>query len=406
MENLHTENLPAENLPAETHSTAASTAKEQISPLDITSDCEAPIESFDLSLITDQEIERMHQQYAMSDECRSGKYRHLEQQARSWREFFLDLKPGIFFHKKAQGWLYEAKNRPDPKPLWGTLWFENEVCCLFADTNIGKSIYAVQIADSIARKGRRVLYIDFELSDKQFQLRYTDPQTGQLFDFSNNLLRAEMQQTMMPDSMEEMVRQIEAVALRSGCRILIIDNITWICNRTESGDAAGELMQLLIQMKRRWGMSILCLAHTPKRAACSPLTQNSLAGSKRLANFMDSIFAIGKDFTNTPHGRYIKQIKVRNAENLYDENNVIRTEIAKIGSLLAFSDLGYGCEQQLLKAAHTDETDETDSYDLELRNARIIELRQQGMTQAQIAKEAGCSVGLVNKVLRNSTIDQ
>lgn len=395
MENLTTENLQTQNPSNDTSADEA-----QIRPLDITSDSEAPSEDFDLSLITDQEIERMHQQYALSDECRSGKYRHLEQQARSWREFFLNLKPGIFSHKKAQGWLHEAKNRPDPKPLWGTLWFENEVCCLFADTNIGKSIYAVQIADSIARKGRRVLYIDFELSDKQFQMRYTDPQTGKLFDFSNNLLRAEMQQTLMPDSMEEMVRQIEAVAIRSRCKILIIDNITWICNRAESGDAAGELMQLLIQMKRRWGMSILCLAHTPKRAACSPLTQNSLAGSKRLANFMDSIFAIGKDFTNPPHGRYIKQIKVRNAENLYDENNVVRCEIAKIGSLLAFSDLGYGCEHQLLKAGYTDEEDGSEESDkLESRNMRIMEMHRAGLTQREIAKEAGLSPGMINKII-------
>ena len=80
---------------------------------------------------------------------------------------------GMLSIRSANQTLMEAKQRPDPKPLWLSLWYEGEVCCLFADSNLGKSIYAVQIADSIAQT-QRVLYFDFELSDKQFQLRYTD----------------------------------------------------------------------------------------------------------------------------------------------------------------------------------------------------------------------------------------
>ncbi len=55
--------------------------------------------------------------------------------------------------------------------LFGT---RGELSCLFADSNVmGKSILAVQIADRIARTDN-VLYLDFELSEKQFQLRYTN----------------------------------------------------------------------------------------------------------------------------------------------------------------------------------------------------------------------------------------
>lgn len=69
----------------------------------------------------------------------------------------------------------EAALRPNPDALWLSLWYEGEVCCLFSDSNLGKSIYAVQIATRIAET-KKVLYFDFELSDKQFQLRYTDEQ--------------------------------------------------------------------------------------------------------------------------------------------------------------------------------------------------------------------------------------
>ena len=82
-------------------------------------------------------------------------------------------------------------NRPNPVPLWLTLWYQGEVCCLFADSNLGKSIYAVQIAAEIAET-HKVLYFDFELSDKQFQLRYTNETIGQCHRFPEDLYRVEI----------------------------------------------------------------------------------------------------------------------------------------------------------------------------------------------------------------------
>lgn len=50
---------------------------------------------------------------------------------------------GIITLKTAEQWSAEAQQRPDPNALWLSLWYEGEVCCLFADSNLGKSIYAV-----------------------------------------------------------------------------------------------------------------------------------------------------------------------------------------------------------------------------------------------------------------------
>lgn len=80
-------------------------------------------------------------------------------------------KSGMFLVKTANQTVEDTRRRPDPEPLYLSLWYEGEVCCLFADSNLGKSLLAVQMADEIART-HRVLYIDCELSDKQFQLRY------------------------------------------------------------------------------------------------------------------------------------------------------------------------------------------------------------------------------------------
>ncbi len=292
--------------------------------------------------------------------------------------------------RPAKQWMAEAANRPNPKSLWLSLWYENEVACLFADTNMGKSIYAVQIAEHVSQE-QKVLYFDFEMTDKQFQLRYTDAETGDMHDFNDNLLRVELSPVYVDlSNIHSIISHISDAVDISGARVIIIDNITWICNRAESGDAAGELMQMLIDLKRRKGLSILVLAHTPKRNTASKLTQNSLAGSKRIANFMDSMFAIGATQTDRPAGRYIKQIKVRSSEMEYGEDHVITAWLVKDGDYISLMHTGYGRESALLAPVEGEAA--------KLRQ-RVLELSQTGMTQQKIADELGISRMRVQRML-------
>ena len=62
----------------------------------------------------------------------------------------------------------------DTQPLYKELWYENEICVLFAESNVGKSILAMQIGEHIARNGKNVVYLDYELSIKQFYKRYSN----------------------------------------------------------------------------------------------------------------------------------------------------------------------------------------------------------------------------------------
>ena len=86
-------------------------------------------------------------------------------------EVFMDDEE-LFTIRTANTWLQEANKRPVPKMLFGKLWYEGELCILFADSNLGKSILAVQIADSISTaeginpfdceaEPQPVLYFDF-----------------------------------------------------------------------------------------------------------------------------------------------------------------------------------------------------------------------------------------------------
>ena len=286
--------------------------------------------------------------------------------------------------KSANEWMRQAASRPDPVPLYRSLWYENEVSCLFSDTNSGKSVLAVQIAAEVAQT-RRVLYCDFELSDKQFQSRYTDAE-GNLHTFPEGFLRAEIDIDAASRSggVFSVIAEIERAADAADARVVIVDNISFLCNSLEKGEDAGLLVMRLIDMKRRKDLSLLLIAHTPKRMLTSPLTQNDLAGSKRIINFMDSAFAIGRSATDE-HLRYIKQVKVRNGAVEYGADSVLLCEMDTEGGWLHFRDLGTVEERTQLR-------EQTDKEDDRI-NSTIRRMLEEGKTYREIAAATGMSAG-------------
>ena len=300
----------------------------------------------------------------------------------------------FFICKSANQWIQEAAQRPNPEPLYMTLWFQGEHCCLFADSNIGKSILAVQIATAIA-PNRMVLLFDFELSDKMFQMRYTDDETQQLYDFPPNLLRLELNpesKDIITANLEDaIIKNIELAAINMNAQIIIIDNLTWLSNQLEKGDAAGQLMQSLQGLTRKYGWSILSIAHTPKRNLSNPVTQNDLAGSKKLMNFFDSAFAIARSRKDESLV-YVKQIKVRNDAFRYGEDNVIVYEIDKNGAFLHLKQIGYATEREHLQSMDEQEKNA-------LKDA-VIALLNEGKTQKQAAAELGLTESKVSRLLK------
>lgn len=298
---------------------------------------------------------------------------------------------GMFTVKTANRAISDAALQPDPEALYQTLWYEGEVCCLFSDSNLGKSILATQIAAQVAEK-KKVLYFDFELSDKQFQLRYSD-ERGNPNVFPENLYRVEIDRDSLDVSNFEdaLIDNIEQAALRTGTKVLVIDNLTYLCVASEKGDMAGALMLRLMNLKKRHDLSMLILAHTPKRCLSNPITQNDLAGSKKLYNFFDSVFAIGKS-AKDGNLRYIKQLKVRYGDYTYGNDNVIVSAIEKVGTFLRFRDVGVAAEREHLR--------EPSEKDREEMVGEIKRLSGEGKTQREIARILNLSLGCVNKHLR------
>ena len=302
-----------------------------------------------------------------------------------------EFEVGIFTVTSANKTMRDAAREKDPIKLYDELWYEGEMCCLFADSNVGKSIYAVQIATEIA-KAQRVLYFDFELSNKQFQLRYQNGVTKEQFKFPRNFYRVCMKNITFFNADEltnKILFDIEDCVKKTGAKVIIIDNLTWIANNARSASVAGILMERLTALKKQYRLSMLILAHTKKRNMSKPIGQNDLGGSKMLFNFMDSSFSIGIS-ARDPQIRFIKQVKVRNDGFTYDENNVMVCHIDKKDKkFLQFITDGYEEE-----SVHLKKLKETDK---QILISQVKMMVAEGKSLRDIATDLGISLATAQR---------
>jgi len=305
-------------------------------------------------------------------------------------------------------WINDARTQPIPQMLFGEFWYEGELCILFSDSNAGKSVLAIQIGHSISSgkniaplglesEGQPVLYFDFELSSKQLEARYSN-QWDAHYQFEDTFYRADINPDMeVPedfDSFEDYLSfSLEQAIVDTEARVVIIDNITYMRSENESAKDALPLMKHLKALKTKYNLSILALAHTPKRDQSKPISANDLQGSKMLMNFCDSSFAIGKS-TQSTERRYLKQIKQRNTSQLYGQGNVCLFDIDKPHNFLQYDFVGFDDERRHLKEDKEQEKD--------ILTDRVIELRQQGLSLRDIAAEMGISYQKVDRLLRSA----
>lgn len=307
--------------------------------------------------------------------------------------------------KSANEWVQEAKKQPTPKMLCGELWFEGELCILFASTNIGKTILGVQIADSISRGEpigdfkfqagkQKMAYFDCELTAKQFQRRYSNEDETDDYIFDDNFKRIEINPNAnIPAGIDfeaAVYQAIEQAIIDTDAKVLIIDNLTYLKTGTETAKDALPLMKMLKMLKTKHKLSIMVLAHTPKRDATTPLTINDLQGSSMIANFADSCFAIGKSVADDL--RYIKQLKQRNCEQVYHADNVILAEVSKESNFLQFNFIGYGEESKFLKLPNDRDKDELEK--------KAKELYHMGNPFREVAKLIGVSKSTAERLVK------
>ena len=108
------------------------------------------------------------------------------------------------------------------------------------------------------------------------------------------------------------------------------------------------MKRLLALQKKHKPLSIVVIAHTPKRDKSMPIEDRHLAGAANLLNFVKSAVAISLS-KKDPDKRYIKHIKCRNGRKLHGEENVAECTITKDGANLIYELNGFGPERDHLE---------------------------------------------------------
>ncbi len=389
-----------------------SQAAERVKVLDVWADLDIP-EKHGRD-VTDYIVECVKAE-GMSREEVARRIETMAGDAQPWYDVDSAKQPNVFVVKTANRWVDEARLRPSPKMLFGEFWFEGELCILFADTNVGKSILAVQIGNAISRgqaasdpsckvegEPRRVVYFDFELTDKQFESRVAERTEGteglvNHYRFDDNFFRAELDPETNDlggfNTFEEFLNfSLDRTITDNKAEVLIVDNLTYLRDETENARNALPLMKYLKELKKKHNISILALAHTPKRDSSKPLGRNDLQGSKMLINFCDSSFAIGESHKDVGL-RYLKQIKSRNAAIIYHAENVLLASVQKTDAFLHFSFQGTSTEREHLKTLSDKDRDKV--------VAQAKEMSVKGYTLSAIAEALGISKATAHRYVRS-----
>lgn len=255
----------------------------------------------------------------------------------------------LFSSSDMQSVIDGGKKKPPIHRLWGDFWWENELVFLFADSGIGKSILATQIACEIAKgesecmdvemHPQSVLYFDFELSDRQLARRYQNA------DFPKSLIRCTISEEVDSDEFNmNVIEGIKDKLLDTGAKVMILDNLSYLSTQTAEAEYAGAIMDGLTRLKREMNISIMVIAHTPKIEEWKPLSKTNMAGSKILSNFADGVFAIGRTKTG---GRYLKLLKTRMVSEP-DEKSLLPYFNIVADPYLHFEKVGEETEKKLL----------------------------------------------------------
>lgn len=281
--------------------------------------------------------------------------------------------------------LMKAKSLPPIVVLYPNIVLEGDLCIIFGQSGIGKTIFAMQVAREIAVQGKRVLYADFEMTLRQLCLRYESANFPPIF------FRAEMDKD---NPIDDVLKGIELAAVANLAEVVFIDNITALSQSLDKGTDAGSLMASLNALKKKYNWTLVILNHVPKMYSGSvPLSLSAIQGSAKLNQLVDD--AVGLSQSSKDKSLvYVKQCKWRNGELVLDSENVALYERGKnTEGNLCFTFRGYDSESSHLITETTNEREEL--------KRRVEELSAGGMRQQDIAVECGVSQSKVSRLLKS-----
>jgi KaiC/GvpD/RAD55 family RecA-like ATPase len=270
--------------------------------------------------------------------------------------------------------IVKGAKEPERMQIIGNLIREGDITILFGDEGTGKSIFAFQMAIA-ASTGKplygnadefqnaagpmKTLIFDFELECRELFDRYSE--SGLAYSFSDNLLRSDIN----PDCLDlengdnKLMKAVQLQIEQTQPKFVVVDNITWLSSESQDTKIASDFMKQLTALQRKMGLTVVVVAHTPKRNTSEPIESKHLAGSSNLKNFAKNIIAVSPS-KRDPNIRYVKHVKCRNAFKIHGADNVIQCQIERDpnSALLEFKFMCTNPEAVHLATVENDMSDE------------------------------------------------
>ena len=291
---------------------------------------------------------------------------------------------GGFHVERMNQCIDDAHQLPPLVSLYPDIVLEGDLSIIFGQSGIGKTIFAMQIARYIAESGRRLLYVDCEMTPRQLGNRY------ETANFPATFLRAEMDRE---HPAEDVLMGIEEVAVANHVEVVFIDNITALGQSLDRSADAGALMASLNTLKKKYNWTLVVLNHVPKMFSGNvPLSLSAMQGSAKINQLIDDAIGIAQSSIDS-NLVYVKQCKWRNGELTMGADHVAVYERCKDeNGNLGFVSRGFGTEQEHLSIENSNEREEM--------KARVRELSNKGMTQTAIANQLSISQSKVSRLLK------
>lgn len=239
----------------------------------------------------------------------------------------------------------------------------------------------------MANRIRKTVYIDEEHNDSQIARRYTHL----LECSSGDLIRGRFTEDDYDSCIEDRLSAIEnLLCSNNDTELLIIDNLMCILENGKSAKQAQQFIQGLKQIKERYHLTIILVAHLSKRNSKNPIEIKDILGSSIVANYADSIIAVG----NSCEGdniKYLKQLKSRSSIKM---SEVAVMEIAE-EPYLHFEFRDFDNEENLLP-----KKSESRSSISPIIGETILRLKEEGYTIRNIAEQLALSKSAVGRFLK------
>jgi len=264
---------------------------------------------------------------------------------------------------------------------------------LYAMRGIGKTHVSLSVALSVAtgsgmlggrwkaEKTRRVLFVDGEMPAIVLQQRLAAmvASTGQELPENDYL------QIITPDWQELGIPDLATVAGQAaieqhlqGVELLILDNLSSLCRSGKENEAESWLpvQEWMLSLRKR-GISVMLVHHAGKTGA--------QRGTSKREDLLDSVIALKRpaDYESSQGARF--EIHYEKARGFHgDEAKPFEAHLTGDATNMRW-----------------DVKDMEDSLQV-----RVLELKKEGLSQRDIAVEAGCSPAKVNRILKKAQAEK